>query len=161
MDRASAQTRTTRARQLANEHFVIRQVMARIENQLARTEAEPSNGSLHWDLFALVCSFRDSLRRHFALEEAGGLLGDASQYYAERLRRTAQELVAQHRGFERRIERIRNQLDLGVHDAELPPAAVAESYRAELRQLLADLSVHERSENKLLHEALLGTSEAG
>jgi hypothetical protein len=151
-------TQTTRARELAHEHFVIREVMQRIEAQIERTN-QAEDRALHWDLLSLVSSFRDHLGRHFALEEAGGLLGDAVEYYDDEARRMAVELIEQHRGFERRMDRIQNQLGLGVRDTKLSLPDLAHSYQPQLRELLADLSTHERAENLLLQRAILEGSE--
>ena len=152
-------SQSTRARELAREHFVIREVMQRIETQIERTVSRPDDRALHWDVLSLVSSFRDHLGRHFALEEAGGLLGDTAQYHDDETRRMADELVSQHRGFERRMDRIQNRLGLGVRDSELPLRELAGSYQRDLRELLAELAQHERAENLLLQRAVLDRSE--
>jgi hypothetical protein len=71
----------------------------------------------------------------------------------------AVELIEQHRGFERRMDRIQHQLGLGVRDTKLPLPDLAHSYQPQLRELLADLSTHERAENVLLQRAILEGSE--
>lgn len=152
------ETGAIRARQLAREHFVIREAMKRIESRIDGEADESEERALLWDIFSLVGSLRDHLTRHFRLEEAGGLLCGAVQHGVAETQRFADGLVAQHRDFEHRLERILDQLDSAVRDARRPSKAATDSYEQALRSLLRDLASHEREEAGLLEQVILRES---
>ena len=152
MKSTPAFTTTSRNRQLAREHAHIREAIEAVVSRLERTADHPEDRSALADLLEQVVSFREHLERHFWLEEAGGLLGDAVQYYAPEARRKAEELVTEHRDFERRIARINEQLYQALHD----PLGLRRAPALDLSDLLRDLTDHERAETELSGRLLLG-----
>jgi hemerythrin-like domain-containing protein len=142
-----------RIREIAAEHLVIRETMRRIEQELDRLVDHPAPEGEEWKLPELVRLFRDHLRRHIQLEEQGGLLGEAVQYYDARSQEVAARLVAQHRGFERTIDQIIAEFEKAV-DCKVPAPTVQSCYDRDLRKLLTDLSSHEHAENGLLESVV-------
>ena len=150
-----------RIQEIAKEHVAIRETMSRIEQELDRIAKQPTPQTEHWELPDLVRSFRTHLRRHFQLEEEGGLLGAAVQYYDARSRRVVEELVAEHREFERTIDRIAAELSGVVLNDEAPAPVVQDCYDGDIRRLLTGLSTHEQLENELLESIIQTNSESG
>jgi len=145
----STERSASRARQLAREHALVRKTIGRIQAQLERAASGGEEPGRRPDLLRSVRALGDQLARHFRLEEAGGLLGGAVQYYGADARRTAGDLVAQHRDFERRLGRLRAGLERDARGgAGLEPLA------ADLRALLRDLASHERAETALFESAI-------
>ncbi len=141
-------TRTERSRiqEISEEHAVIRATMQRIHAALDRLLAHPARSGEEWELPALLRSFREHLRRHFELEESGGLMEDARDYYDPSTRHKVETLVSEHRDFERRVTRILDEVNGGI----VPAAIVQSCHDRELRNLLADLTRHENVEIALL-----------
>jgi len=149
----SKDVQQNRIREIAAEHAVIRETMRRIEQELDRLVDQPAPEGDDWELPDLVRSFREHLGRHFQLEEQGGLLGGAVEYYDARSQEIAAQLVSQHRAFERTIDQIIAEFEKAV-DCKVPAPAVQSCYDRDLRKLLTDLSSHEHAENELLDAVL-------
>jgi hypothetical protein len=155
--------RTSRLRQIVAEHAAIRATIGQIELELDRMLARPTGPSGaagkagDWALPGLVRSFRAHLRRHFKLEEGGGLLGDAAAYFDPQAQREVGALIAEHRQFERAIDRICDEIDERI----VPGATVHRCFDGELRKLIAHLARHEAAENALLHRVLGQASDDG
>jgi iron-sulfur cluster repair protein YtfE (RIC family) len=132
--------------QIREEHAAIRGMIRGIEAELDRLRAHPAQLGDPWRLPELTGAFRERLERHFELEEGGGLLGDARQYYDERMQEQVHALIAEHRTFERRVER----MVIEVGSRFVPPATVQACFDREFRKLVDDLSRHEAAENALL-----------
>ena len=148
-------TERSRIHKIAEEHAVIRATVQRIHAELDRLLAHPTQSGEEWELPALLRSFRKHLRRHFELEESGGLLGNSRDYYDPSTRRKVETLVSEHRDFERRVTRILDEVNGGI----VPAAIVQSCHDRELRNLLADLTRHENVEIALLQA--LTCREAG
>ena len=140
---------TTRYQDIQKEHAAIRQTIARIQTELDRLPVPQEGG---WPLPAMVGALRQRLKRHFELEESGGLLGSAIEYYDAVMQREARELIAEHRGFERDIDHVCAELDA----CDAPPAADQERIAGELRKLIAALGRHESVETSLLERLVSG-----
>jgi iron-sulfur cluster repair protein YtfE (RIC family) len=145
-----------RYRQVAREHALVRERIERIEALLDDLRRRPERASTDATLHKLVVDLRDHLRRHFALEESGGLLGDAVQYYDPGTGRKVEDLVAEHREFEQ-------QLDALVATTERVGAAEIEVARldAEARALIESLRTHENAENDLVQRLVSQDTGAG
>ena len=156
----SKRAQQNRIREIAAEHAVIRETMRRIEEELDRLVDQPAREGDDWELPELVRSFREHLARHFQLEEQGGLLGQAVQYYDERSKEAAAGFVSQHRGFERTIDQIIAEFEKAV-DCKVPAPTVQSCYDRDLRKLLTDLASHEHAENELLESVVPWLSKSG
>jgi iron-sulfur cluster repair protein YtfE (RIC family) len=139
---------TSRIREIAEEHAAIGATMRRIRLELDRLLNDPAGPDDGWELPGLLNSFYEHLERHFALEESGGLIGDARQYYDPGMQRKVDALLADHREFRRRLRRILSEVDGGI----VPNATVQACHDQELRRLLDDLVQHETVENSLFLE---------
>lgn len=139
----------SRLRRIAEEHEAIRAVLDDIDRELDKAPANPSDAGT-WILPGLARSLRDHLVKHFALEEAGGLLGDAAAYFPPWAQEAVSDLIDEHRRIEHAIGRICDEIDPYF----VPSATVQECFRAELHKLVASLDRHEADENALLGKVL-------
>ena len=141
-------TGTSRVREIEKEHAAVRAMMVRIVEKLDRLRTDPSEPGETWNLPMLVKTLRNHLKRHFEIEEGGGLLGAATEYYEPRARRIVEKLVSEHRNYEAWMD----QIIAEIGDGTVPPVEAQRRYERELRRLLADLARHEAVENGLLAE---------
>jgi hypothetical protein len=148
-------SQASRLAQIAEEHATIRATVLRIELELDRLLARPSEPGETWKLPELVQSFRKHLIKHFELEESGGLLGDAAAYFEDTVQDSVRERVAEHRHFEEALGRICDELDQHF----VPGATVQGCFDGELRRLIQRLARHEAAENDLLRKALQRTDD--
>jgi Hemerythrin HHE cation binding domain len=148
----------TRLQQILAEHATIRQTIFRIELELDRfrTRADEVRGK-DWALPGLMRSFRTHLKRHFELEEGGGLLGDAAAYFDDEAQRRVEELVGEHRQLEHAIDHICDELDERIDPGE----TVQRCFDVEIRKLIGHLSRHEFTETALLNKVLGKTPDEG
>jgi iron-sulfur cluster repair protein YtfE (RIC family) len=128
------------------EHVAVARMTANIRRKLDELRDRPESSVQESDLPELVRELQRHLVRHFRLEETGGLLSDAVQAPHPGSLRKVEELVAQHRDFERRLARILAELDGGI----APPRTVRECFDRDLRGLFAELDQHEQLENDML-----------
>jgi len=153
-----------RIRRIHDEHAAVLDMTRRIQARLAalregpeatpEARGEAKNGR---ELPELVRELHLHLQRHFRLEETGGLLGDAVRAPDPGSARKVEELVAEHRAFERRLVRILAELDGGIP----PPRTVRECFERELSGFFEDLARHERDENDLLQALVVRDLGAG
>jgi hypothetical protein len=142
-------TQGRRAR-IAREHELIHERLGRISQELDHVHRDPEVSSADWKLPALVRDLRKHMRRHFELEESGGLLGGAAQYYDPELSARVDELIAQHRDFERRLDRLLAELQLALRPAQI----VRTCFDRDFAKFVELLRRHERAENELFRQLL-------
>src|SRR5262245_12351049 len=131
------------ATRIATEHLSYRSLMEEIETDLARV-SQTSTASLD-GLRKLLRSFQSQVRRHFALEERGGLF-EVYDEHPLAFHRHARAMLGQHRVFLERLGRI---LDT-VNRIERLDGPEFERFSRDLRELIAALRKHERDEDELL-----------
>jgi hypothetical protein len=125
------------------ERRAIRVVLRLIDLELARAGRTPAESRDIW--IRLLGYLHEHLKRHFELEERGGVLGefeviDAGTY------RDAQEFSTQHRRFIKSLERLLDTLEADRIDGARAP----DYFEPELRRLFADLDRHEACELELV-----------
>ena len=136
----------------------MRRMTQRISRELERLSAAPPEPARRPSgLVELVRELQRHLVRHFRLEEKDGILSDSVHGPNPGSLRKVEALVSEHRDFERRIARVLAELDGCVATS----AIVLRCFDLELRELLADLSRHERVENDLLQEVVTRDTGAG
>ncbi len=137
---------TSKRREILEEHEEIRARILEIETELDRLLDHPAQPGESWELPGLVEALRDQFRRHFEHEESGGLLWADSECYDSEMLRLVADLIAQHREFEREIERILSEFDFSF----VPGKTVQSCFDGDLRNLISEFAVHEAAENVLL-----------
>lgn len=129
-------------RWVVEEHERLRLAVVGLKTELAGASLTPGS-----HLAGKMRSFADHLRKHFRDEEAGGLLHDENGMHRE-----SQGLVvrlrAQHRSMEERMARLIDRAER----AEAATEVVTGSFLREARDLLEDLSEHERIERRLVRD---------
>lgn len=141
--------------EILEEHRLLRQAIHRLEIDLDRLLDRPARPMETWELPGLVRGLRDGLRAHFELEERRGPLAQTSDAGDGRIANEMRALVAEHRAFERALERLEAELSCGF----VPGGTVQRCFDGELRTLLSDLTRHEAREGILF--AQLVTDHAG
>lgn len=131
------------AMRIATEHLSYRSLVEEIESDLERIRADAS-ASID-ELQDLLVAFTKQMRRHFALEERGGLY-DVYRSHDTASRRHAQAMLDEHRDFSERMQRILR----GVRSLRGGDDPDLERTERELRELFHDLDRHERVEDALL-----------
>ena len=133
--------------EIAREHAAIFEATRQIEQELDRLSEHPEDVGGRWELPDLAKSLRGYLVNHFQLEECGGLLGGDVLASDPEARSAIDELIREHREFERRIDRVIEELDTGF----TPTESVQGCFDGELRSLIADMALHESRESRMFH----------
>ena len=136
------------AREIEREHVSVREAVAALRGEIARLRAEPGPHHAPDRLSGMLGMFRVHLARHFALEEQGHFLGDLPAPRDPGVQRIVEDLLADHRGFERAVGRL---LDASQR-ADDGDAELTEVFTQSLAGFLDDLERHERTENELIQE---------
>lgn len=127
---------------IAAERRAIRVVLRLIDLELARSGRSPAESRDVW--IRLIGFLHAHLKRHFELEERGGVLGEF-EAVDEGTYRHAREFTTQHRRFIRSLECLLDTLEADRIDG----ARVPDYFEPELRSLFADLDRHEARELEL------------
>lgn len=144
---------TTKRTEILREHEKIRAKVVEIRLELDRLLAHPAQPGEAWELPELVQDLRTQLTGHFELEENGGLLGADPAHYDSEMLREVDDLIAEHREFEREIDRVLIELDFGF----VPVDTVQSCFDGDLRRLISAFARHEAAENILLAKLLSRT----
>jgi hemerythrin-like domain-containing protein len=136
------------ARAIERDHVSIREAVRQLRDEIARLRAAPGLAPSPGKLGGMLGMFRVHLARHFALEEQGRLLGNVAVARDAGMQHTVEDLIADHRGFERTVGRL---LD-AARRAESGDADLTGMFATSLEGFLDDLDRHEHAENDLVGE---------
>ncbi|MCP3914743.1 MAG: hypothetical protein GY711_04185 [bacterium] len=139
---------------LSEEHRAVFGVVLHVERELDRLLENPVAPGEHWELPAITKLLGERLSAHFRFEESDGFFGGVGWESSPSIRASIDRLLAGHRDFESRLERITEEQEMGF----VPNVTVQRLLDGEVRSLIADLVVHEAMESKLIKEiARLGS----
>lgn len=134
--------------QILEEHETIRAAILELESRFDELIDNPAQAGEAWELPALVRSLLEAFKSHFEHEENGGLLGAGKECYDPEMLLVVEALIAEHREFERSLERILHELDFDF----VPGETIQRCFDGELRKTISALAVHEATENALLEK---------
>ncbi len=135
---------------ILREHEEIRAMVRGLETELELLLDHPARTGDSWKLPELVKALRARFESHFRLEENGGLLGAGAEHYDAEMLGEIADLVAEHRTFERTLDRILGELGFNF----VPSPSVQACFDGDLRGLISRFSVHEAAERSLLDRLL-------
>jgi iron-sulfur cluster repair protein YtfE (RIC family) len=134
----------TPAHRVAEEHRVLRQLLAEIKSASAHPSGGPDAVAAHLE------TLREFLSEHFEEEESSGFFEQIEELTPEKAHE-CEALCAEHEGLLQRLDELR----------EVGPEARREAaWGTGVNALLHALSSHENRENELLTRALDGSDQA-
>lgn len=132
------------ARHLLGEHRRLHQMLVRVEESWPATESGRRDAVLIARLHSAARELRDELAKHFAEEEAGGVLEEAVSRNPE-LGPEESRLVQDHASLLADLDAMIARLQSGRDAGELP-----QDVEQEFQRLTKRLHEHEAAENRIL-----------